>query len=94
MRETVILALTLLLIAVPMFSASSLYIAEINYATGRFRLSDYTMWGALNRREIQGWKLNDGITGLRNASCGNDPNVYLLTDTDQSESACALRIGR
>jgi hypothetical protein len=94
MKKTVILAVTLLLAALPMFGASGLYITEINHATGRFKLSDYTSWGALNKRDIKDWKAGDGITGGRSASCGNDPNVYLLTDTDESESACALRIGR
>ena len=92
--KKVILAVTLLLATLPAFGAPGLYITEINYATGRFKLSDYTLWGALNKRDIKNWKANDGITGLHSASCGNDPNVYLLTDTDQSESACALRIGR
>jgi hypothetical protein len=43
MKKTVILAATLLLAALPVFGASGLYITEINYATGRFKLSDYTL---------------------------------------------------
>jgi hypothetical protein len=92
--KRVILAVTLLLAALPTFGAPGLYVTEINYGTGRFKLSDYTLWSALNRRDIKNWKANDGITGLHSASCGSDPNVYLLTDTDQSGSACAQRIGR
>jgi len=92
-KKTAILAVMLLLAALPAFCASGLHIVRIQ-ASGLFQLSDYRWWSPLNRRDIKNWKVGDGITAVRSASCGNDPNVYLLTDVDQLESACAQRIGR
>ncbi len=74
--------------------SSGVYITEINHANGTFQLSNRTYWRALSPRDVQDWRRGDGVTGTRSASCGNDPNVSLLTDTDESESACAQRIGR
>jgi len=93
-KRAAILAVTLLLAALPAPGSRGLFITEINHTTGRFQLSNRTWWGALRPRAVDDWKAGDGVTGTHSPSCGYDPNVYLLTDTDQSESACAQRIGR
>jgi hypothetical protein len=94
MKTAAILAVMLFLAALPAPDAQSLQIATIDHTTGRFQLSNRTWWGALRPRDVQHWRSGDGVTGTRSAFCGSDPNVYLLTGTDQSESACALQIGR
>jgi hypothetical protein len=94
MKKTVILAVTLLLAALPVLGSSGVYITELNHANGTFQLSNRTYWRALYPRTIGDWQVGDDVVGTHSASCGNDPNAYLLTDTDQSESACAQRIGR
>ncbi len=94
MKKTVILAVTLLLAALLALGSSGVYITEINHANGTFQLSNRTYWRALSPRDVRDWRAGDDVIGTHSASCGNDPNVYLLTDTDQSESACAQRIGR
>jgi len=48
-----------------LLGASGLYVTEINYATGRVKLSDYTLWGALNKRDIK-----VGFALLRNLETG------------------------
>ena len=93
MKKIVIVTLLFVLAALPVF-ADNLYINQINQTTGRFQLSNNTWWNALDRRQIQHWQIHDSITGGRSSACGSDPNVYLLTDTNQSESACAQNIGR
>jgi hypothetical protein len=92
-KRAAILALILLLAALPTPGSSGLYITKIN-ANGTFQLSNRTYWRALSPRAVQHWRVGDDVVGAHSASCGNDPNVYLLIDTDESESACAQRIGR
>jgi len=52
-----------------LLGASGLYVTEINYATGRVKLSDYTLWGALNKRDIKvGFALSRNLeTGFSNS---------------------------
>jgi len=94
MDKSVVVAVTLLLAALLALGSSGVYIAEINHANGTFQLSNRTYWRALSPRAIQDRRNVDAVSGAHSAACGSDPNVYFLTDTDESESACAQRIGR
>ncbi len=79
----------------PSFSQSATsYITAINHINGMFRVSKGTWWRPLRPRDVQHWRIGDGVAGVHRASCGDDPNVYLVTDVDESESACAQWIGR
>ena len=94
MRRMAILTVTLLFAGSPVSSSDGVYITEINHENGMFHLSNRTYWRALFARAVQHWRTGDNVTGVRSASCGNDPTVYLVTDTSESESACAQQIGR
>lgn len=95
MKRAAILGATLLLAVLPAPGSRGLYITEINHTTGRFQLSNRTSWGALRPGEVKNWRAGDDVTVVRDSSCSRyDPNMYLLTGTDESESACAQRIGR
>ena len=48
-----------------------------------------TWWRPLRPGDVQHWHIEDGLTGVHSAACGDDPNVHLVTDLDESESACA-----
>jgi hypothetical protein len=94
MKREVIPTVMLLFAGLAAPSSSGIYITEINHENGTFHLSNRTYWRTLFPRTVQHWRTGDDVTGARNASCGNDPNVYLLTDTSESESACAQQVGR
>ena len=74
-------------------SPSWLYITEIHHTSGTFHLNDRSHWRALFPRTVQHWRIGDFVA-RGSVSCGNDPNAYLLTDTSESESACAQRTER
>ena len=86
--------MTLLFAESPAPSSNGLYIKQIKRENRNFQLSNRTYWRALIPRAVQHWRTGDEVTGARSNSCGYDPNVYLVTDINQSESACALQIGR
>jgi hypothetical protein len=88
-----VLTVTLLFTGSSAPSPSWLYITEIHHTTGTFHLNDRSHWRALFPRTVQHWHIGDFVA-RGSFSCGNDPNAYLLTDTSESESACAQRTER
>ena len=94
MKSATILTVTLLFAGSPGPSTDRVYITEIKNEIGTFHLNNRTYWRVLIPRKIQHWRAGDEVAVARSASCGTDPNVYMVTDTSESESVCAQQRGR